>query len=165
MSSPIVLRLATAQEAVAAGELTRDVYVGDGFIPDEADYVQRLVDGTGRAEDAELWVATDDEARLLGCVTFCPEGSPWRELAGPGEGEFRMLAVSPAARGRGVGEALVGRCIERARELGFRSMVLSTMDQMTNAHRLYRRLGFERLPEKDWSPVNDVCLLAFRMDL
>jgi ribosomal protein S18 acetylase RimI-like enzyme len=134
------LHLADAAEAVAAGQLTRAVYVGGGFIPAEADYVARLVDGAGRAADAELWVATD-EGRLLGCVTFCPEGSPWRELAGPGEGEFRMLAVSPEARGRGVGEALVSRCVERARELGFGSLVLSTMDRMTSAHRLYARLG------------------------
>ena len=41
-------------------------------------------------------------------------GSPWRELSVDGEGEFRMLAVAPAARGRGVGEALVRQCEERA---------------------------------------------------
>lgn len=164
MTAPIAVHLASRAEAVAAGELTRTVYVGGGFVSESDDYVHRLLDGTSRAEDAELWVATD-EGRLLGCVAFCIEGSPWRELAGPGEGEFRMLAVSPEARGRGVGEALVQRCIERARELGFDSIVLSTMDRMANAHRLYRRLGFERMPEKDWSPVNDVSLLAFRMAL
>lgn len=164
MTAPIAVHLASRAEAVAAGELTRTVYVGGGFVSESDDYVHRLLDGTSRAEDAELWVATD-EGRLLGCVAFCTEGSPWRELAGPGEGEFRMLAVSPEARGRGVGEALVQRCIERARELGFDSIVLSTMDRMANAHRLYRRLGFERMPEKDWSPVNDVSLLAFRMAL
>ena len=43
---------------------------------------------------------------VLGCVTCCPPGSPWRELAGEHEGEFRMLAVAPAARGRGAGAAL-----------------------------------------------------------
>jgi ribosomal protein S18 acetylase RimI-like enzyme len=158
------LHLADADEAVAAGELTREVYVGDGYIPAGADYVAHLLDGPGRAADAELWVATD-EGGLLGCVTFCPDGSPLRELAGPGEAEFRMLAVSPAARGRGVGEALVSRCVERARELGFASMVLSTMAPMTSAHRLYGRLGFERMPDKDWSPVSDVCLLAYRKTL
>ena len=158
------IRRADADEAVAAGELTHAVYVEEGYIPAGADYVTQLRDGTGRADDAELWVATD-QGQLLGCVTFCPDGSPWRELAGPGEGEFRMLAVSPAARGRGVGEALVGRCIERAREDGFGSMVLSTMAPMTSAHRLYGRLGFERIPEQDWSPVRDVCLLAYRLRL
>ncbi|MGI9156493.1 MAG: GNAT family N-acetyltransferase [Marmoricola sp.] len=158
------VHLATGAEIDAAGHLTRTVYVGDGLIPADDDYVTRLADSAGRAADAELWVATGAGA-LLGCVTFCPEGSPWRELAGPGEGEFRMLAVSPAARGRGVGDALVRRCLCRARELGFRSMVLCSMDQMSPAHRLYTRLGFQRAPEQDWSPVRDVCLWAFRRDL
>ncbi len=158
------VHLADAGEAVAAGELTAAVYVGGGFIPAEDAYVHKLLDGSGRAADAELWVVTD-QVRMFGCVTFCPEGSSWRELARPGEAEFRMLAVSPDARGRGVGEALVSRCIERARELGFGSMVLSTMEPMTSAHRLYGRLGFQRVPEQDWSPVNEVCLWAYRMDL
>lgn len=158
------LHLAGPEEAVAAGELTREVYVDGGFIPAEDDYVRQLLDGPARANEAELWVATDAGA-VLGCVTFCPEGSAWRELAGPGDGEFRMLAVSPHARGRGVGEALVRQCLERAREVGFGSVVLCSMDQMADAHRLYTRLGFERAPEQDWSPARDVCLRAFRMKL
>ena len=59
-------------------------------------------------------MAVDDDGTLLGSVTSCPPGSPWRELSVEGEGEFRMLAVAPAARGRGVGEALVRQCEERA---------------------------------------------------
>ncbi|MDQ6642162.1 MAG: GNAT family N-acetyltransferase [Actinomycetota bacterium] len=164
MAHRVDLHLADPEEAVDAGDLTAAVYVGGGYIPSGDAYVERLADGPGRANDAELWVATD-EGRMLGCVTFCPEGSPWRELAAPGEGEFRMLAVSPDARGRGVGAALVGRCIERARELGLGSLVLSTMEPMTSAHRLYGRFGFRRIPEHDWSPANDVCLWAYRMDL
>lgn len=34
-----------------------------------------------------------------------------------------------------------------------------------NAHRLYERLGFVRLPEKDWSPLPGIDLLGLRLDL
>jgi ribosomal protein S18 acetylase RimI-like enzyme len=44
-------------------------------------------------------------------------------------------------------------------------MVLSTSTAMTTAHRLYERLGFVRLPERDWSPVPGVHLLAYVLDL
>ena len=46
---------------------------------------------------------------------------------------------------------------------GCRGVAISTMDRMTGAHRLYERLGFSRVPEADWSPVDGVCLLAFRV--
>jgi hypothetical protein len=36
---------------------------------------------------------------------------------------------------------------------------------MTAAHRIYERLGFTRIPERDWSPVPGVDLLAYRLDL
>jgi hypothetical protein len=44
-------------------------------------------------------------------------------------------------------------------------MVLSTDPLMTTAHRLYERLGFTRLPERDWSPVPGAELLVYALDL
>src|SRR6185437_9111082 len=79
-------------------------------------------------------------------------GSPWQDLGDGAEVEFRMLATLPAARGRGVGETLVRACIERARAAGAPRLVLSTGPEMTAAHRLYERLGFVRVPERDWRP-------------
>ena len=107
----------------------------------------------------------DDSDDVLGTVTVCPPHSPWREVAQPGEGEFRMLAVAPTARGsgrrRGAGQALH----RAARAQGARALVLCSLEAMTDAHRLYHRLGFERIPERDWDPVPDVHLIAFRKRL
>src|SRR5919108_680696 len=77
-------------------------------------------------------------------------------FAGAGEAEFRMLAVSPMARGRGLGEALVRLCIDRAREDACTTLRLSTEPVMHAAHRIYRRLGFVRTPDRDWSPAKGV---------
>ena len=54
-------------------------------------------------------------------------------------------------------------CVALSKAAGDRGMTLSTMDRMTAAHRVYQRVGFRRAPAEDWKPVNDVCLLAFRM--
>ena len=64
-----------------------------------------------------------------------------------------MLAVDPAAQGRGVGEALVRACVARAREVGAGAIVICARDFTVAAHRLYERLGFVRTPERDWSPL------------
>ena len=98
---------------------------------------------------------------LLGTVTVCPPGSVWREISRPGEGEFRMLAVAPPARGRGVGEALARFAIDRFAAQGVHAMVLSSLSTMHAAHRLYERLGFRRDAERDWSPAPGVELLAY----
>jgi hypothetical protein len=44
-------------------------------------------------------------------------------------------------------------------------MVLSSLAEMTDAHRIYSRLGYARDPRRDWSPAPGVHLLAFSKDL
>ncbi len=160
--SALEIRLADESELSAIGDLTVAAYVLDGHVQPDDDYVHRLRDAAARATEAQLWVAVDDE-HLLGTVTICPVGSPWREIALDDEGEFRTLAVAPQARGRGVGEALVRECISRSRLAGDRALVLSTIPVQATAHRLYGRLGFERFPERDWVPVPGVQLLAYQL--
>ena len=156
------VRLATDADLAAVGELTVAAYAE--FTEGPADpYVERLRDAAARAAQAELWVA-DDGGALLGTVTRCPVGSPWREISRPGEGEFRMLAVAPEARGRGVGEALTRHVLAVCADAGESAVVISSLAEMTAAHRVYDRLGFRRLPERDWSPLDGVDLIAFVHD-
>lgn len=158
------VRLAMPEEYDAVGRLTRDAYVVSGHIVEEDFYEEHLLDAAGRARDAELYAA-DLDGRLAGTVTFCTPGSRMSELAKPGEGEFRMLAVDPAARRRGVAHALVARCVERSRELGLSAIVISSLPIAVESHGLYARFGFRRTPERDWSPAPGVELLGFRLDL
>lgn len=156
----VQVRLAREDELEAVGELTVVAYRDDGFIPAGDDYLEELADAATRAREAELWVAVDDSG-VLGSVTFCAAGTRFVELAEGRQGEFRMLGVAHHARRRGVAEALVRRCIARCQELGYDALVMSSMREMGTAHRLYERLGFVRMPEKDWSPAAGVDLLAF----
>jgi len=156
----IELRRAQEGEWAAVGELTAGAYLADGAMGADDPYYNVLRDAASRAREADLWVAVDGDGVLLGTVTWCPAGSSYRELAGPEESEFRTLAVAPAGRGQGVGEALVRHCIRLATEAGSTAVVISTAQWMRTAHRLYQRLGFVRAPERDWSPRPDVTLLA-----
>jgi ribosomal protein S18 acetylase RimI-like enzyme len=159
-----VVRPVAPEEVPVVGAITVAAYRDDGYVDAADDYVHELADAASRAREAEVWVAVEDD-EVLGSVTFCVPGSPFAELAGAAEGEFRMLGVAASARRRGIAEALVRRCIERSRELGHEALVMSSMAEMTTAHRLYARLGFVRAPERDWSPVAGVNLLAFRLPL
>ena len=130
------------------------------------DYVDVLRDVPRRAADAQLLVATDpDGAGVVGTVTFVPDGGLLGEIALPHETEFRMLAVDPAAQGRGVGTALLRRVVDDSRRPGIEAVVCSSQAEMVAAHRIYERLGFRRVPERDWSPVPGVDLLVFVLPL
>jgi ribosomal protein S18 acetylase RimI-like enzyme len=158
----VVVREALPSEHAGLGDLCVRAYTALYAVSDS--YSAALRDVAGRAATARVLVA-EDAGRLLGCATLILHGGPLGELAAPDEGEFRMLAVDPSARRRGVGEALMQLVFDRFRELGAHTIVLSSLAEMSSAHRVYGRLGFERLPERDWSPVPGVDLIAFRVEL
>lgn len=169
MTAHLLVRPARPDEFAALGELVAGAYVSDGQLDLVADrpYLDVLRDVAARAAHAEVLAAVDSDGTVLGGVTFVAEhGGPYADLAQPGEAEFRALAVSASARGAGVGDALARACVERARAVeGCARLVLSTQTTMTTARRLYERLGFVRLPDRDWMPVAHVTLLAYGLEL
>jgi GNAT superfamily N-acetyltransferase len=79
--------------------------------------------------------------------------------------EVRLLAVVPAARGKGVGAALIDECARRARRAGATTLGLHTMDMMRAAVRMYERMGFVRAPDLDFTPAEGVLVKGYRLDL
>lgn len=162
--SSVLIRPANPTEHRAIGELTARAYLDDGLVPDGSDYQDDLRRADDRALHTELLVAVDGETdKLLGTVSFVRAGSVYAEVSREGEAEFRMLAVSRLARGRGVGRALAQACIERAVAARVSQLVISTATTMAPAHRLYESLGFRRLPERDWEPLPGVLLVAYAL--
>ena len=144
-------------------ELTVGVYV-DGRLASDG-YTPQLADVAGRAARSELLVVRDAPGRIVGSVALVLAGDFGEVTTSEDEAAFRMLVVDPTARGQGVGHLLVSACLDRARAAGKRRMVISTDPRMRSAHRLYERLGFTRLPERDWSPMPGIDLLVYTREL
>jgi GNAT superfamily N-acetyltransferase len=154
------IRPALPAEFAAVADVCEAAY--DPYLRGDGHYRAVLRDVARRAADAEVLVAADGGAgRVLGTVTFVPEGGPLGEIAGPAETEFRMLAVDPTAQGRGVGAALLARVLDDSRGRGKAGVVCSSLPEMRAAHRVYEHAGFRRAPQRDWSPTAGVRLLAF----
>ena len=128
----------------AVGELTVRAYAAYTRGPGDP-YVARLRDAASRAEGAELWVAVDGD-RLLGSVTYCPPGSPYREVAVPTRASSGCSPSTRTPAATGAGTALAAHCEERARAHGAVGMALSSLAAMTAAHRIYTRLGYAATP-------------------
>ena len=113
-----------------------------------------------RAEHAELLVAADN-GTLLGTVTFVPDGGPLGEICHarrrpssacwPSIRPPRAAASAPRSSRRVIDRSGAAR----------RGIVCSSLPEMRAAHRIYERAGFPRAPERDWSPVPGVELIAF----
>jgi ribosomal protein S18 acetylase RimI-like enzyme len=167
----VYIREATATEMTEVGEIRVAAYQAGGFLPENSDYADRLRTlGTEGGDDVLVAVVPDSaepEAaeRIVGTVMlqFWPRAG--QIVTGPKEAEIRALAVRPQIQGGGVGSQLLRRVIARAAEAGIDHLVLCTEPEMRTAHHLYEQAGFVRLPERDWSPVQNVSLLAYGLHL
>jgi ribosomal protein S18 acetylase RimI-like enzyme len=159
----VVVRVATGDEIADAGAVTAQAYAADHLLAADDEYADELRDAATRARTATLLVAVlpgdeRDGEVVVGTITLAPHGSPYAEVSHPGEHELRMLAVAPEARRHGVAEALLFAALREAVAAGTTRVVLSTLDAMHAAHRLYERLGFVAEPARDWSPGRDKLL-------
>ncbi|WP_328771420.1 bifunctional helix-turn-helix transcriptional regulator/GNAT family N-acetyltransferase [Streptomyces sp. NBC_00286] len=114
-----------------------------GWNTDYEGLVARIVADFAEDHDPHLervWIAELD-GRPVGCVMCVRDEAP-------GAARLRLLLVEPDARGLGIGDQLVRACIEFARGVGYREMVLWTNDALTAARRIYQRHGFVLLAEK-----------------
>ncbi|MBI3136927.1 MAG: GNAT family N-acetyltransferase [Bacteroidetes bacterium] len=57
--------------------------------------------------------------------------------------ELQRMFLKKEARGKGVGAALMNKCLDFAREAGYDLVYIETFCNMTEAIRLYERSGFE----------------------
>ncbi|WP_433083668.1 GNAT family N-acetyltransferase [Dactylosporangium sp. CA-052675] len=158
------VRLITLDDYDAVARLTVEAYRADGQLEASPDYAAALADVAGRAEAADVLVAEIDGV-ALGAVTFTVAGGEYAEVSRPGEAEFRMLAVDPAAQRRGVARALVRACLDRASGLGCGGVAICVRDDNPGAFALYEGFGFVRDASRDWSPVPGVNLLGLWIGL
>jgi GNAT superfamily N-acetyltransferase len=145
------IRSLTPDDDIAGfGRLLVEGYLSLPDSPDDPEYYDELGD-VGQRIGRSIVFGAFDNGDALGCVTYvADETSAYAEHMLVGEASFRMLAVAPSARGNGVGEALVGRCIDEATSAGRAALFIHSGSWMPGAHRLYGRLGFERRPDRDW---------------
>ena len=100
---------------------------------------------------------------LLGRVDGQTAGCVAVRDRGEGACEMKRLYVQPAARGTGLGRALAEESILRARALGYRKMVLDTLETLKPALALYQSLGFEKTGAYYANPLAGVVYLAVQL--
>ncbi|VUZ25428.1 Uncharacterised protein [uncultured Comamonas sp.] len=96
-------------------------------------------------------------ALLLAWVDGSPAGCcalrPLDTSDYPNAAEMKRLYVRKAFRGFGLGRHLAEAALDAARQAGYASVLLDTLDDMEAARALYAELGFEEIPPYYHNPV------------
>jgi ribosomal protein S18 acetylase RimI-like enzyme len=131
----------TPEDVAAAAELFRAYAAGLAIDLAYQDFDTELAGLPGRYAPpaGELLLARDRRGRAAGCAALRP-------LDEPGVSEMKRLYVAPAARGHGLGRALVDALLAAACRIGHREIRLDTLPDMAGAVALYRRTGFAPTP-------------------
>jgi GNAT superfamily N-acetyltransferase len=79
-------------------------------------------------------------------------------------GEVKRLYVQPGHRGHGLARALAAEVIDAARAIGYRRLVLDTLERMTAARALYAALGFREIPPYYATPLCGTRFMALALD-
>jgi ribosomal protein S18 acetylase RimI-like enzyme len=86
-----------------------------------------------------LWIAQRG-ARIVGCIAVVGISAT--------EAQLRWFLVDPAARGQGLGRALLDVAVRFCTTCGYESAFLWTVSALTAAARLYHELGFAKVEER-----------------
>jgi GNAT superfamily N-acetyltransferase len=134
------VRMAAPGDAEGIAALLREA-----FVEYEGSYTAEAFAATtpageqirSRMGEGPVWVAVREET-VVGTVSVVPRGEALY---------VRGMAVLPAARGQGLGEALLRQVEEFASAQGYRRLWLSTTPFLSRAIQLYERAGFRRSDE------------------
>lgn len=154
-----IVRNATPDEFAEIGRLMVTVYSQlDGF-PKKAEqpaYYKMLanVGELTQKESTELLIAVSPEGTIAGAVVYFGNmkhygsgGTATQEQHAAG---FRLLAVSPEARGMGIGKLLTLECILKANQQRLSQVIIHTTRAMQTAWDMYERIGFKRSVDLDF---------------
>lgn len=151
-ASPVVKGFAVAQaespeQIAAARELFLEYAQSLGFSLCFQSFDKELagLPGDYAPPEGRLLLATYQD-QLAGCVALHP--------LGPQVCEMKRLYLRPQFRGKGLGRALADQIIAEARQIGYESIRLDTVEpRMKDAVAMYRKLGFQEIAPYCSNPI------------
>lgn len=172
-SSEYTVRNALPEEFSTIGQLMVEVYSRlEGFPKrsEQPDYYEMLanIGEITKKPHTELLVAVTSDGRIAGAVVYFSDmssyGSGGTATFEKNASGFRLLAVDPEARGRGIGKLLTEACINKARKDKNEQLIIHSTKFMQVAWKMYEKLGFKRSEDLDFMQ-GELPVFGFRLSL
>lgn len=158
-TSDFKVREANQNEFSEIGKLMVDVYSRlEGFPNkiEQPDYYRVLANVGNFTNNpaTKLLIASSPNDTIGGAVVFFSDMSFYGSGgAAPQEKNasgFRLLAVNPNSRGKGIGSLLTKACIQLAKNNKHKHLIIHTTESMQIAWAMYEKMGFKRFERLDF---------------
>jgi putative acetyltransferase len=150
-------RPAVTQDTRGILALIAEVYREYGCTLDAENEETHLLDPGPyfRASGGEFWVVEDQGVIKATVAVYLHENSS----------ELKSLYVHSSLRRQGWGRRLTDLAVAHARRAGKREMILWSDTRFTEAHRLYRGMGFRQCGVRELNDSNNTVEYGFEMSL
>ncbi|WP_121907405.1 GNAT family N-acetyltransferase [Ulvibacter antarcticus] len=88
-------------------------------------------------KERTVFFVVEDDGKIIGGAGLAPLDNYEGNVC-----ELQKMYFLPETRGRGIGSAMIKKCLDKAKEFKFEKCYLETMPYMTAAQKLYERSGF-----------------------
>ena len=168
-----IIREATINEFPMIGELMVNVYSQLEGFPSKKEqpyYYEMLANIGGLTENSKtkLLIAISSNGKIGAGVVYFGDmkyygsgGTATKEKNAAG---FRLLAVDPSKRGKGLGRLLTKACIELAKDEKQKQIIIHSTKAMKIAWKMYERMGFKRSEDLDFLQ-EELPVFGFRLML
>ena len=106
---------------------------GTAFYDESTDHLSTVFEDPKSA----YWVLEEDGKVIGGGGIYPTANLPGATC------ELVKLYLYPEARGKGLGKAIMEKCIASAKDLGYENVYLESMPELNQAVSMYERMGFE----------------------
>lgn len=137
-----IIRTIKKEDNQAVAKLIRSVFdemeipkVGTAY---EDPYLDLMFEEYNKPKSA--YFVVENEGKIVGCAGIAP-----LENADPEISELQKMYFLPETRGLGIGSKMMEKCLDEARNFGFKKCYIETMPFMHAAQKLYKKSGFEYL--------------------
>lgn len=106
----------------------------------------------GFQEERAIYYVLEDHGKVLG-------GGGVKQLKGAAKDtcELQKMYFHPDARGKGYGKKMFDKCIEAAKEFGYKFCYLESASQLKSAIQLYENNGFKHLNQPLGNTGHTIC--------
>jgi putative acetyltransferase len=105
------------------------------------------------------WIAEEDGRMIGGCGIYPTPGLP------EGCAELVKFYLLAPWRGKGTGRMLMEKCIESARQLGYRQLYLESLPELDKAVSMYIKSGFKHISHSMGNSGHFGCTIWMLKDL